>query len=93
MQTDHEAPEVLSRGHAVGVLTDQHKIWPERSAETNTETQDFITEQNLCVFEDQGCCRICKLKFKTCTNKIQKTKSKSALLSILPHVPYIHTEN
>ncbi len=26
-------------------------------------------------------------------NVISKSKSKSALLSILPHVPYIHTEN
>lgn len=37
VQADHEVPEVLARGHAVGVLANQHKIWLERSGERITK--------------------------------------------------------
>lgn len=62
VQADHEAPEVLSRGHAVGVLADQNKIWPERSAETNTDTHGFRRPPRRRT--------VCEIKVKTCTNKI-----------------------
>lgn len=41
VQADHEVPEVLARGHAVGVLANQHKIWLERSGERKTGTESL----------------------------------------------------
>lgn len=31
LQTDDQVPKILVLGHAEGVLTHQHKVWPERS--------------------------------------------------------------
>lgn len=30
LQTDDQVPKILVLGHAEGMLTHQHKIWPER---------------------------------------------------------------
>lgn len=35
LQTHHQIPEVFSWRHAVGMLTNQNKIWLERSGKTN----------------------------------------------------------